>query len=275
MGIKKFSFLFFLAGFLILAVRAQAQAPVKIPTSRLLAQVTLPDPSIIPSGIPVPGFNCGNAYDTTGAAKKCCYQPVIKPKLVDWTAFPFSEVAKWINGALEDKLGPIIGMQRQIHMEPCQNGTPSVPGDLGNPACVCLVPTSSPLAAILPLCDRINAKSVAQGMSERDACVACMTGSGGTSSGVWTSVGCMKGNLASFIQDSVLVWGIGLAGGLSLLCIMYSAFMIQTSRGNAEAIKKAQQLMTSCITGLMLTIFSVFILRIMGVTILKIPGFTP
>lgn len=274
MGIKKLSLLFITVGFLAVAVRANAQAPFKAPQGRLLAQVTLPDPSIIPSGIPVPGFNCGNAYDTNGA-NKCCFQPVIKPKLIDWTTFPFSEVAKWVNGALEDKLGPIIGMQRQIHVEPCQNGEPSVPGEPENPACVCVVPTSSPLAAIVPLCDRINPKSIAQGGSERDACVACMTGAGGQASGVWTSVGCVKGNLSTFIQESVLGWGIGLAGGLSLMCIMYAAFMMQTSRGNAEVIKKAQQLMTSCITGLMLTIFSVFILRIIGVTILKIPGFTP
>jgi len=68
--------------------------------------------------------------------------------------------------------------------------------------------------------------------------------------------------------------GIGLAGLIALLCIIYAAFMIQISSGNPERIKKAQELLTSCIMGLMLIIFSVFILRLIGVDILKIPGFT-
>jgi uncharacterized membrane protein YidH (DUF202 family) len=86
-------------------------------------------------------------------------------------------------------------------------------------------------------------------------------------------VGCVKSNVGSFIQDTLLGWGVGIAGGVSMLCIMYAAFMMQTSGGEAEKIKKAQQLMTSCITGLMIIIFSVFILQLIGVKILRIPGF--
>ena len=41
-----------------------------------------------------------------------------------------------------------------------------------------------------------------------------------------------------------------------------------------EKIKKAQDLLTSCIMGLMLIIFAVFILRLVGVNILRIPGFS-
>jgi hypothetical protein len=67
--------------------------------------------------------------------------------------------------------------------------------------------------------------------------------------------------------------GIGLAGGVAMLCIMYSAFRMQTSQGNPEAIKKAQETLTSCITGLVLIIFSVLILRIIAQDILRIPGF--
>jgi len=49
--------------------------------------------------------------------------------------------------------------------------------------------------------------------------------------------------------------------------------MMQSSQGNPEKLKKAQEMITSCIMGLMLIIFSVFILKLIGVNILKIPGF--
>ena len=98
--------------------------------------------------------------------------------------------------------------------------------------------------------------------------MACSNGGG-----VWSGIGCVKTNVREFIQDTLFRLGIGLAGGLALLCIIYSAFMMQTSQGNPEKLKKAQEMLTSCIMGLMLIIFSVLILRLIGVDILKIPGF--
>lgn len=269
MSAKKWSvLLLFIFGFFVLATRAQAQ-----PT--FLAQSTLPSTSVIPTGLPVPGFNCGNMEDVVNGTNKCCFNPVLYPKLVEWTSWPFSEVANWINNGLKDKLNPVLEMQKYVKVDPCTSGSPSIPGDLSNPACICISPTASPLSSIMPLCEKINPKSMSGGRSEKEACISCLSGNNtNQAAGIWTSVGCVYGNLGTFIQESVLGWGIGLAGGVSMLCIMYAAFMMQTSRGNAETIKKAQQLMTSCITGLMLIIFSVLILRVIGVSILKIPGFS-
>jgi hypothetical protein len=100
----------------------------------------------------------------------------------------------------------------------------------------------------------------------------CIRGASGTV-GIWTSIGCISSDLKGFISQTLLSWGIGLAGIIALLCIIYSAFQMQTSQGNPEKIKKAQELLTSCIMGLMLIIFSIFILKLIGVNILKIPGF--
>jgi len=86
-------------------------------------------------------------------------------------------------------------------------------------------------------------------------------------------MGCVYTDTKDFIEKTVFGLGIGLAGGFALLCIIYAAFMMQSSQGNPEKLKKAQELITSCIMGLMLIIFSVFILRLIGVSILKIPGF--
>ncbi len=90
----------------------------------------------------------------------------------------------------------------------------------------------------------------------------------------YSSLGCISLDLKSFISETVLGLGISLGGLFALLCIIYSAFRMQVSRGNPEAIKKAQELLTSCIIGLILIIFSIFILRVIGVDILKIPFFS-
>ena len=104
--------------------------------------------------------------------------------------------------------------------------------------------------------------------SEKGACLNC------TSSGrMWTAIGCVEFSLQGIIQEQVFGWGIGLAGISAILCIIYSAFILQTSGNNPEKIKQAQDTMTACITGLVVIILSVFILNVIGVDILRIPGF--
>ncbi len=91
--------------------------------------------------------------------------------------------------------------------------------------------------------------------------------------GHWSALGCIyTTNWPVFIQQNVLGLAVSLGGIAAFICILYAAFVLQTSAGNPERIKNAQQLLTSCIMGLMLIIFSVFILRLIGVTILHIPG---
>ena len=101
---------------------------------------------------------------------------------------------------------------------------------------------------------------------EFEACDRCAV------SGFYTGIGCIPLTLEGFI-GFVFTFGIGLGGIIALLCIIYSAFVMQTSSGNPERLKKAQENLTSCIMGLMLIIFAVFILRLVGLDILKIPGF--
>jgi hypothetical protein len=59
-----------------------------------------------------------------------------------------------------------------------------------------------------------------------------------------------------------------------MLGIIFSAFQIQISQGNPEKIKKAREMLTSFVIGLLVIIFSVFILRLIGVDLLRIPGFS-
>lgn len=220
--------------------------------------ITPTTPPIPTIGLPIPGFNCGDASNTK--IQGCCKITTITPASRPYTGV-LSVVANFISDKL--KTNPILKMQREIGVVPCSNGSPSTPGDQNSPACICIIaPTPVPLSVLVPLCNKIA------NSSERTSCENCASNKGG----VWTSVGCYNGNVSSFISH-FLEMGISLAGGISLLCIMFAAFQMQTSSGNAEKVKKAQELLTNCITGLMIIIFSVLILKIIGVDILRIPGF--
>ncbi|MBI4157526.1 hypothetical protein HY502_01620, partial [Candidatus Woesebacteria bacterium] len=71
----------------------------------------------------------------------------------------------------------------------------------------------------------------------------------------------------------ILKWAIGIGGGIAFLLVVYSSFMIMTSSGNPDRLKAGQELLTSALMGVVLLVFSVFILKVIGVDILKIPGF--
>ena len=228
-----------------------------VPVSR--AETPFPTVSMNGSLLPLPGVTCGDANNMR--INQCCTYIVTTPAPKYSGLFGFIEKFAW--GRLKNVTDPILNVQRQTLVPPCINGSPSTPGDQNNPACICLIaPTPVPISVLAPLCNKITSSS------ERENCISCSLDKGG----VWTSIGCYNGNISSFISH-LLEIGISLAGGISLLCIMFAAFQMQTSSGNAEKVKKAQELLTNCITGLMVIIFSVLILKIIGVDILRIPGF--
>ena len=240
-----------------------------------LVKVEAQTPTPVNQSIQIPGVTCGDAEAEKDEVKRCCLQS--KLSITERIGFPADLCminegpirmlcpANWIN-PITDYLStlPVIKKLNEEYlpalskdMNPCINGNPST-SDYSNPSCICVLQQASTTF----LCEKYLKDSKDYG-----SCVSC------SSSGVWTSIGCVKNNLNSFIGETVFDFGIGLAGGFSLLCIIYAAFMMQSSQGNPEKLKKAQEMITSCIMGLMLIIFSVFILRLIGVNILKIPGF--
>ena len=94
--------------------------------------------------------------------------------------------------------------------------------------------------------------------------------------GIQTAIGCIPvlnpDNGTSFM-GFVLGWAIGIGGGIAFLLIVYAGFMIMTSAGAPDRLKAGQELLTSAISGVILLILSVFILNLIGVKILQIPGF--
>jgi len=89
---------------------------------------------------------------------------------------------------------------------------------------------------------------------------------------IYTAIGCIPvANTPDFIEW-ILGWAIGIGGGISLMLIIVASFQILTSSGNPEKVQAGKELLTSAIAGLIMLIFSVFILKIIGIDILKLPG---
>jgi len=227
---------------------------------------------ILPTGTLLPGQDCGNPVAADTEKRRCCYFKPIRVSIQKPNILVVDQTIDLLSGWFDQYLSPVLNPLNELitsTVQPCVDSTPSTPGNVGDPSCVCIQPTISPLENIKPLCKNID-RSKSDG--EYNSCRDCLSGKSGTV-GVWTGLGCIYTDTKSFIQETIFGLGIGLAGGFSLLCIIYAAFMMQSSQGNPEKLKKAQEMITSCIMGLMLIIFSVFILKLIGVNILKIPGF--
>jgi hypothetical protein len=93
-----------------------------------------------------------------------------------------------------------------------------------------------------------------------------------TQGNVWTALGCLPANPSDLI-NYLLTFGIGIAGGIAFLLILVGGFQIMTSTGNPEQLNAGKELVGSAVTGLILIIFSVFLLKVIGYDILRIPRF--
>lgn len=67
---------------------------------------------------------------------------------------------------------------------------------------------------------------------------------------------------------------LGIASVAAFVVIIYAGYQIMTSRGDKEKISQAREIITSAVTGLIFIILSIAILEIIGIDILRIPGFS-
>lgn len=96
----------------------------------------------------------------------------------------------------------------------------------------------------------------------------CMGGNG-----IDTAIGCIPISDTNAFMGWVLGWAIGVGGGIAFLLIVYASFMVMTSSGDPARLKAGQELLTSAISGLIMLIFSVFILKFIGIDILGLGQF--
>lgn len=105
--------------------------------------------------------------------------------------------------------------------------------------------------------------------AEKGACTSCFSGGG-----AWTAIGCLGGDSPTEFIASFIRIGTGIGGGIAFLLILFSGFQTMLSAGNPEKLHAAKELMTAAISGLLLIVFSVFLLKVIGVDILAIPGWS-
>lgn len=250
----------------------------QIPTTTPIPQITGSTPNFLNMTENVPGVGCGIPNDLNGK-NRCCYITTMNtctnPTITDFfnsgLMKGFVGNLPVVGGIINSFYNNCVEAEKNINTfqssfsSACIYGEPSLPNDLKNTNCKCQssnIATAS--AQISKMCYGYLSSTGLQ--NELKDCLDCST------HGKWYSgFGCIPLDIKSFITDILLSFGIGLGGVVALLCIIYSAFRMQTSGGNPEAIKKAQENLTSCILGLMLIIFAVFILRVIGVSILRIP----
>lgn len=111
--------------------------------------------------------------------------------------------------------------------------------------------------------------------ANRDDCTKCV----GEGTGVWTAIGCIKfgsdpNNLdpTDFLGNMITL-GVGAAGGIAFLLILFGGLQIMTSAGNPEQLNAGRELISAAVIGLILVIFSIFILKFIGFNMLGIRGF--
>ncbi len=88
-----------------------------------------------------------------------------------------------------------------------------------------------------------------------------------------TALGCIPTDPQTFI-GWVIKLSLSAGGGIAFLMMSVGAFILMTSSGNPEQVKKGQEIVVGALTGLLFIIFSIFLLKVIGADILQIPGFS-
>lgn len=91
-------------------------------------------------------------------------------------------------------------------------------------------------------------------------------------SGVPTGLGCIPTQPDNLVRW-LLKYAILMGGGIAFLLSVWGGITILLAAGNPEKINEGKEIIGSAITGLMFIILSVFLLRLIGFDILKLPGF--
>lgn len=110
--------------------------------------------------------------------------------------------------------------------------------------------------------------------SNWNQCRACLYDSSGNEArgSYYTILGCFSTKPESFVR-SIMSIVFGIAGGIAFLSVLGGAATVLTSSGDPERLKNGKEMIFSSLMGILLILFSVFLLKVVGLDILGLPGF--
>lgn len=89
----------------------------------------------------------------------------------------------------------------------------------------------------------------------------------------WTAIGCLENDPPALVGHLIGIGG-GLAGGVAFLMMLFGAAQLVLSQGVPEKIQQAREIITSAVIGVVFIFLSILILKLIGVQILGIPGWS-
>jgi hypothetical protein len=147
----------------------------------------------------------------------------------------------------------------------------SVPVLADTPTPASTTPTEVPTCDLCGWCNR-NADPTPAPPPDWQKCSSCLYENGESREGYYYTVfGCLS-TKPEFFANSILKIVFSVSGGIAFLSMLVGSAIVLTSSGNPERLKSGKDIIASSIFGLLLIIFSVFLLRVVGFDILKIPG---
>ncbi|HOX96403.1 MAG TPA: hypothetical protein PLI45_03395 [Candidatus Woesebacteria bacterium] len=87
-----------------------------------------------------------------------------------------------------------------------------------------------------------------------------------------TALGCINVSSPQSFITNILRIATGIGGGIALALILYGVFIVTTSAGSPDKLKAGSEIITSAVVGLIFIILSIFIVNLIGINILGIPG---
>ena len=138
--------------------------------------------------------------------------------------------------------------------------------DFSKPAPTAAMPTG---AQYVPCKNYIaGAPTGPSGKNQYQLCNDCIN-----ANNMYTSLGCIPGDGPGLV-GWIIGFGSGIAGGIAILLIIYGGLQLIMSNGIPEKIEHAKETITSAIIGLVFIFVSILILRLIGVQIIGIPGWS-
>lgn len=110
--------------------------------------------------------------------------------------------------------------------------------------------------------DKLNAPGTVDTV-ESNRCISCLCN--GNS---WSGIGCINTNSTNGIITSVMRIVLGIMGGIALILMIISGYLYNT--GQTDNVAKAKQTVTAMFAAIIFIVFSVLLLRFIGVNVLDV-----